>query len=63
MGLLLWWFLAFVFMRDLVKRIHGKWFQISDESFDKLHYAGMTLFKVFVLVFNLVPYLAMRIVG
>lgn len=63
MGLLLWWFLAFVFMRDLVKRIHGKWFHLSDESFDKLHYAGMTLFKIFVLVFNLVPYLAMRIVG
>lgn len=63
MGLLLWWFLAIVFLRDFVKRMHGKWFKLSDEDFDKLHYAGMTLFKIFVLVFNLVPYLAMRIVG
>ncbi len=28
--------------------------------FDAIHYAGMTLFKLLFIVFNLVPYLALR---
>jgi len=63
MGLLLWWFFAIVVLHDWVYRIHTKWFKLSVESFDTIHYAGIAFFKIAVFVFNIVPYFALRIVG
>lgn len=61
-GLLLWWFLFFLFAHDWVYRVHCKWFQLSIEKFDATHYAGMAFFKIAIWIFNIVPYLALRIV-
>jgi len=63
LGLFIWWFLFFVWAHDWMYRLHARWFKITVEKFDALHYAGMALFKMAILLFNLVPYLAMRIVG
>ena len=63
MGLLLWWFVFIVLAHDWTYRFHCKWFKLTEEKFDSLHYAGMALFKIAIFIFNLVPYLAMRIVG
>lgn len=63
LGLLLYWWLMFIFARDWILRFHGKWFRLSGEQFDGIHYAGMALFKILIFVFNLVPYLALVIVG
>jgi len=63
MGILLWWFLIIAFAHDWVYRIHGKWFKLSPEKFDEIHYAGITFFKIVVYVINIVPYIALRIVG
>ena len=60
---LIWWGGFFFFGRGFVYRMHTKWFKLSEESFDSIHYAGMAFFKILILVFNLVPYLALRIVG
>ena len=62
-GLLLVWFLFFLFARDWMCRMHSTWFKIPVDRFDALHYGGMGLFKIGILLFNLVPYLALRIVG
>jgi hypothetical protein len=43
--------------------IHGRWFHLSREQFDALHYAGMSVFKIGILLFNLVPLVALSIVG
>ena len=61
-GLLLWWFLAFLLARDSIYRLHGKWFRMSPEQFDMIHYAGMALYKIVILLLNLVPYIALRMV-
>lgn len=61
--LLLWWLLFFTLAHDWMYRFHSKWFNLSVEKFDALHYAGMACFKLFIFMFNLVPYLALRIVG
>jgi hypothetical protein len=61
-GLLLWWFLFFMLAHDWMYRIHGKWFKLSVERFDAIHYAGMAFFKICIWLFNIVPYLAIRIV-
>lgn len=61
--LLLWWLLFFTMAHDWTYRFHSKWFNLSVEKFDAIHYAGMAFFKMCILMFNLVPYLALRIVG
>ena len=63
MGMLVWWFLFIVFAHDWVYRMHSKWFKISEERFDAIHYAGIAFFKVCVFFFNIVPYFALRIAG
>ena len=42
--------------------MHGKWFRLSGEQFDALHYGGMAMFKIGILLFNLVPLIALDIV-
>ena len=61
-GLLLWWFLLFALAHDFVYRLHGKWFKLTVERFDAIHYAGMAFFKIGIFLLNIVPYLALRIV-
>ena len=61
-GWLLLWLLAFVWLHDWMYRMHSRWFTLSLERFDAIHYGGMALFKMAVVVFNLVPYLALRLV-
>ncbi len=61
-GLLLWWFLAFALMHDWMYRFHGRWFRLSVEQFDAIHYAGMAAYKIGIFLLNLMPYLALRIV-
>ncbi len=63
MGLLLWWFAIFTFAHDWVYRVHGKWFKLSVEQFDSIHYAGIAFFKIAIFVFNFVPYIALHIAG
>jgi len=60
---LLWWFLFFTLAHDWTYKFHSKWFKMSVETFDTIHYAGMALFKIGLILFTLVPYLALRIVG
>jgi hypothetical protein len=62
-GVLFLWFLVFVLAHDWMYRWHGRWFHLSVDQFDVLHYTGMALFKIGILLFNLVPYIALCIVG
>jgi hypothetical protein len=62
-GVLLVWFLFFMLAHEWMYQLHGRWFHLSVEQFDALHYAGMALYKLGILLFNLVPYIALRIVG
>jgi hypothetical protein len=61
-GLLLWWVLFLMLAHDFTYRFHGKWFKLSVERFDAIHYSGMLFFKICIFLFNIVPYFALRIV-
>ena len=63
LGILIWWFLFFILAHDFMYRFQTRWFKISVERFDEIHYSSMALFKLGIFIFNLVPYLAFRIVG
>ena len=58
--LLMFWFLVIVLMPDLIFRIQGRWFNISRERFDMIHYLLLGLFKMGIWLFNLTPYLVLR---
>jgi uncharacterized protein DUF6868 len=54
-GVLLVWFLVFRLAHDWIYRLHGQWFPMPVEQFNAL--------RIGVLLFNLVPYVALLIVG
>ncbi len=62
-AVLLAWFIAFRFAHEWMRRLHGRWFHISQERFDGIHYGCMALYKVGILLFNLTPCIALRILG
>ena len=62
-AILLTWFVAFVAARNWLRALHGRWFQLSDSTFDAIHYGGMAAYKIGILLFNLVPLLALYFVG
>ncbi len=59
-GVMLCWFLAFWFGHDWLFQLHSRWFRISGERFDAIHYGGMAIYKIGILLFNLTPYIALR---
>jgi hypothetical protein len=62
-GVLLCWFLFFQFAHDWMYQFHSRWFRLSVEQFDGIHYAVMAVYKIGIILFNLVPYVALRIAG
>ena len=59
---LLVWAGVFLFARDGMRNLHGRWFRLTPEQFDAAHYGGMGLYKLGILLFNLAPYIALHIV-
>ena len=60
---LLLWFAAFSLGHDLMFKLHGRWFRLTVAQFDALHYGGMAVYKVGILLLNLAPYIALNIVA
>lgn len=59
--LLLWW-LMFLVGRDWIYRLHTRWFRLSDEQFDAIHYGGIALYKIAIFLFNAIPWIALTII-
>ena len=57
---LLVWAGLFIFARLWMVRLHSRWFKLSPEVFDAMHYAGMGLYKIGIWMFLIIPYLALR---
>jgi hypothetical protein len=62
-GILLFWFLVFVFAHDWMLRVHNRWFHLRRDQFDALHYAGMSAFKIGIILLNLVPFIVLSALG
>ncbi len=61
-SLLVLWALLIMLANDFTYRIQTMFFDITKEQFDKIHYQAMVFFKMLVFMFNLVPYLALRVI-
>ena len=62
-ALLLLWTTIRLLAPDFVYRTQNKWFPMPRETFTVVFYSFLGLFKIVFLVFNLVPYVALLIVG
>lgn len=60
--LLTFWALIFMAAPELVYRTQSRFFPIPRETFTTVFYCFIGVFKVLVLVFNLVPYVALSII-
>ncbi len=61
-GALLFLWTAFItFTPNLVYRTQKKWFPMPEETFKTIMYGFLGLFKIFFLIFNLVPYIVLLI--
>ena len=54
-AVLLVWFTVLVFGHDVIYRMHTRWFRLSRESFDALHYGAMAFYKLGILLLNVAP--------
>jgi hypothetical protein len=48
---------------DWAYGIQSKWFSISRETFNVAIYSFLGLYKLLVIVFNVIPYVALLIIG
>ena len=62
-AILIIWFLLFIFAKDWMKSLHGQWFKLTDQQFDVVHYSGMAIYKIGILLLNLVPFIALKLMS
>lgn len=58
-SILFLWFLVFAFARDTLFKLHSRWFSLPGDVFDGIHYGGMAVYKIGILLLNLVPFAAL----
>ena len=63
MGLLLLSFLILAFAGDFVYKMHSRWFPMPRETFNVVLYSFIGIYKIMVFVFNIIPWIALMIVG
>jgi hypothetical protein len=62
-AVLLVWFLLYMLPHNWLYRLCAGWFRLTLERFDAINFTGIVLYKAGILFLNLVPYVALRIVG
>ena len=60
-AILLIWFVALITAHDWIYQMHSRWFKLSPEQFDFLHYQAMAIYKIGILLFNIVPFFALNV--
>jgi hypothetical protein len=61
-GILVFWAVLVMFWRERVYRLWSQWFPLPQAHFDALNLGGMTLYKTGILLFNIVPCIALYLV-
>lgn len=53
----------FILAPDFMYRMQGKLFPIPRDSYNVITYSFLGVFKIFIIVFNVVPYMTLLIIG
>ena len=62
-GMFIFAVLMFLTMSDFIYRMHSRWIEISRETFNAVMYATLAFFKAIFILFNLVPWIVLTIIG
>ncbi|MBE0536230.1 MAG: hypothetical protein IH624_11230 [Phycisphaerae bacterium] len=62
-GLLVFTALVLSLGRDWVYRMHSRFYPLPRDTFNVVIYSFIGVYKIVVIVFNLVPYIALSIIG
>jgi len=54
--------LAIMFFREPVIKIHAELFNLNQEDLGRAYFNYIALYKILIIVFNLVPYVALKII-
>jgi len=60
--ILIIWFGVFSLAHEPLYRLHSRWFSLSAETFDAIHYASMAFYKIGILLLNIAPLVALWLV-
>lgn len=60
---LAWWSVWIMTGGDFVYKMHSRWFEMTREDFNKLHYFGLAFYKLMIILFNVVPLLVLWKMG
>jgi len=63
LGLLVLSSLVLVIAGSSIKHLHARMFDLSEEDLSRAYFQYLAQYKIAILIFNLIPYLAIRIVG
>ena len=61
-GLLTLTTLVLIFGRKWIAAKHARWFGLSAEDLSMAYFRYLATYKLMIIVFNLVPYIALRMV-
>ena len=61
-AILILWFGVFTLAHDWMYRLHSRWFKLSAETFDALHYGSMAVYKIGIIMLNIAPLVALWLV-
>ena len=56
------WAVPVMFWRDRFYRLWSVWFRFSPEQLDMINVGGMSLYKIGIILFNIVPCIALYLV-
>ena len=62
-GILVLWALLFLAPNNPLNRLSARLSRLTVEQFAALNYGGIVLYKLGIILFNLVPLIALSIVG
>lgn len=62
-GVLLATTLVLIPLRDPVSRLHARMTGLPESGLHRIYFQYLAFYKISIFVFNLVPYLALKLVG
>jgi hypothetical protein len=62
-GLLTFSAVVVVWLRGPISRIHAKMFALEPDGLPRVYFEYLALYKIAIIIFNIVPYVALRIIA
>jgi len=63
LGLFVFTAIMCIWCRPFIQRIHGKMFNLSEDTVNAMLYGFLSLYKILFFIFVLVPWIALLVIG